>query len=97
MALAIAALLLQIPAIPQNSSSTVSKASGEIIREAVPNASAKPNADAPTVSSDRTEAGDQPIAPESRTSGESSHVSDVPSEVAVMPSSFIRSCVFIWI
>jgi hypothetical protein len=80
MVIAIAVLLLQIPAIPQ--SSTVAKASVEIIREAVPNASAEANANAATASSDRTEAGDPPITLESRISREPSQVSEMPSDVA---------------
>jgi len=88
MILTIAVLLLQIPAIPQDSISRVSRALAEVTPAAVSEASAKPDTSALAVSSDRTEAANPPPTSKFRVSEELPPVSDASSaEASAAPAS----------
>jgi hypothetical protein len=82
MILAIAALLLQIPTIPQNSISTVAKTAATVTRVAVLDASAKTGAGAATVSSHDSEAAEPALTSGARASEESSSASNLHTEGA---------------
>jgi len=88
MTFAAAALLLQVLAIPQNLSSTVS----EIARATVADTSAKPDLIAPTVSLDPVQAGEPLPTSGSRASAELLSVPDLHGEdIAAAPLSLSGS------
>lgn len=87
MVLAIAALLLHIPAIPQSSNSTISRVLAEASLAGVANTNSQPSTNATAVSLDRPNAEGPTIAPESRSSEELSEVSNVLIEETAAPGS----------
>ena len=85
--LAIAALLLHVPAIPQNSNSRISTVLAEASLAGVANTNPQPSSSATAVSSDHTDGQGPTIASEARWSDGLSEVSNVLIEETAAPDS----------